>query len=84
MQIVDTKVLIEVDGPMHYVQELGRASVLSGGQAHWNGSTSLKHHLLTQLGFSVVHVPYFEWQKHVGTARTDYLRSLLVPFKLKT
>ena len=77
MRLVGTKVVVEVDGPMHYVQDLGRTA---GGQVRWNGSTRLKHRLLTGLGYGVVHIPYFEWQRHIGPARTDYLRTLLAPF----
>ena len=45
-----------------------------------NGSTLLKHRLLTQLGWTVVNVPYFEWnQCRNQQRREDYMRSLLLP-----
>ena len=70
VRLVDRKVVMEVDGPSHYVgMEKGR---------HWNGATRLKHGILTKLGWTVVHVPYFDWNPLKGTkAKEEYVKRLL-------
>ena len=46
---------IEFDGPSHFFRD-------SCGEYHTNGATSFKHRLLTQLGWHVVRVPYYDWR----------------------
>jgi len=61
-------VLIEADGPSHYLHE----STIE------NGPAVLKHRALSDLGWTVVHIPYFEWKtKYSEADRVQYLRSLL-------
>ena len=87
IRLANHKVVIEVDGPSHFLQAdegakgAGRGiSSRSESGPRMNGSTLLKHRLLTQLGWTVVHVPYFEWdQCTTQHRRVDYMRSLLAP-----
>ena len=67
----DEKRGVEVDGPSHYLK--GREPV------QVNGSTRFKSRLLRQLGWDVVHVPFFEWDALGGVAESQdaYLRAKL-------
>ena len=60
---------IEVDGPTHYVK-------CKGEQRLENGHTKFKSRILRQLGWTVIHVPYFEWNAQTDVAAKDsYLQS---------
>jgi hypothetical protein len=76
------KVVVEVDGPSHYVN----GSLASGGQftewrskgLRWNGATQLKDRLLRGQGWTVLHVPYYEWGALSGAEqRSSYLEGIL-------
>ena len=59
---------VEMDGPTHF---LGGGRTLSGG-------TLLKRKQLGQLGYTVVPVPFWEWQARKGEeAKRRYLEGLL-------
>ena len=46
-------IAIEVDGPSHYYIN----------STKYTSYSKLKHKILTNLGYTVLHVPYFEWNK---------------------
>eukprot|EP00633_Aureoumbra_lagunensis_P014292 CAMPEP_0197346868 /NCGR_PEP_ID=MMETSP0893-20130614/6546_1 /TAXON_ID=44058 ORGANISM="Aureoumbra lagunensis, Strain CCMP1510" /NCGR_SAMPLE_ID=MMETSP0893 /ASSEMBLY_ACC=CAM_ASM_000539 /LENGTH=71 /DNA_ID=CAMNT_0042856279 /DNA_START=33 /DNA_END=248 /DNA_ORIENTATION=- len=61
---------IEVDGPTHYLIK-GK-----GKQQIENGRTRFKSRILRQLGWTVIHVPYFEWDTLIDASDQDtYLES---------
>jgi len=51
----ETKHGIEVDGPSHYLRDTENGSFVE------NGATQLKTRLLGQFGWTITHVPFFEW-----------------------
>lgn len=60
----DYKIALEADGPTHYAVNTMRQL----------GHTTLKGRLLSQLGWTVVNVPYFDWEKCKGAEeRKAYL-----------
>jgi len=44
---------IEVDGPSHFYVN----------STKYTAYTKLKHRILTSMGYQVVHIPFFEWNK---------------------
>ena len=74
IQLTGQRVVIEVDGPMHYLREVGPRS----GRPVVDGSTRFKHRLLTAMGWKVLHVPYFNWNA-LGSPeqQEEYLAALL-------
>jgi len=46
-------VAVEVDGPSHFYVNSNK----------YTAYTKLKHRILTRMGYNVVHIPYFEWNK---------------------
>jgi RAP domain len=50
-------IAIEVDGPSHFYVNSNK----------YTAYTKLKHRILTRMGYNVVHIPYFEWNK-LGTS----------------
>ena len=67
-------VVIEVDGPRHYLRRLGSAG--AGGSPRSTGGTRFKHRLLEAMGYHVVQVPHFEWPR--GAAQRElFLRGKL-------
>jgi hypothetical protein len=75
IRLVGERVVVEVDGPFHYVR------AMDSGKLRVDGSTRLKHELMTRLGWRVLHVPYFEWDQlaEEGGSKTEYLTALLKP-----
>ena len=68
-----TKVAVEVDGPSHFVRTLrtdgnggGRGDGVGAPKA--NGATLARRKLLGARGWTVVSVPYFEWDACEGDA----------------
>jgi hypothetical protein len=55
-------VAIELHGPRHYLRELGSGKVLELE----NGATKAKRRFLGRLGWKVVNIPYFDWDKAKG------------------
>ena len=51
--VATKKIAIEVDGPSHFYINSTRYTAYS----------KLKHRILTRLGYKVIHIPYFEWNK---------------------
>jgi len=73
---------VEVDGPSHFYQD-------HNGRQWPRGSTLLKRRHLSQCGYEVVSVPYWEWPGERGVtkyqaARRDYLRRKLQLSEPKT
>ena len=65
-----SRLAVEVDGPWHYYQQLGEHVPTA--------KTMLKKRLLTQAGWRVVTVPYYEWKYHLSSAaRLEYLKGAL-------
>jgi len=52
---------------------------MSSGIDEMNGPTVLKHRMLEQLGWRVIHVPFWEWNALEGDdeAKEKYCRQLL-------
>jgi very-short-patch-repair endonuclease len=77
----DSRVVVEVDGPTHFVRT--RYGETEGkdaaGTLRTNGSTRLKHRLLSGLGWTVLHVPYYEWNalKNSSQLKAAYVAKLL-------
>jgi very-short-patch-repair endonuclease len=72
MRLVGTRIVVEVDGPYHYLQ--GR-----DGEFVVDGSTQFKARILKQLGWTVLQVPYFEWDTlKTPKDQDEYLSALLV------
>ena len=87
---VEKKIGIEVDGPGHFVRLIdkpGKATINASlkdqfddrGENRVNGPTILKHRLLTQLGWDIIHLPYWEYQELGGDQDKEmkYFQSLL-------
>jgi hypothetical protein len=69
----NVKVAVEVDGPSHFIRKSGESQGRSA-----NGATMMKRRHLGLLGYSVVPVPYWEWNELRGTqAKEAYLRGKL-------
>jgi ribonuclease BN (tRNA processing enzyme) len=80
------KIAIEVDGTSHYILCLDSDIILksrNGQQSQHkyepNGATMLKHRLLTSMGWIVLNVPYWEWNKLKDDRHkeTQYCQDLL-------
>jgi hypothetical protein len=52
-------VAIEFDGPYHFLREVGSGKVLEVE----NGATKAKRRFLERLGWKVVNIRYFNWDK---------------------
>jgi len=63
------RLAIEVDGPAHFM----------GNTRRFEGATRVKRTLLADAGWTVVSVPYFDWDGRSGARELmwDYLRSAL-------
>ena len=73
-----SRVVIEVDGPSHFVREYDPAS--GRETQHCDGSTMFKHRILTSLSWTVLHVPYHEWQRLPGqNEQAEYIKKLIDP-----
>jgi len=60
------RLAIEVDGPSHFLH--------GPTQGVYTGSTRLKHRLLRRLGWTVLSVPYYEWNRlKTDAAKQAYL-----------
>ena len=74
------KLVIEVDGPSHFLvaKELENRQPAIGSDLQFNGTSKFKHRLLSRLGWTVLHVPYFQWYR-LGSkeAKNAYVRELL-------
>jgi hypothetical protein len=71
-------VLIEVDGPAHYCRVLGGHGY-DLPTLRTRGTHRFKQRLLEHQGFTVLHVPFFEWTPLNDTQRARYLMDLLQP-----
>jgi very-short-patch-repair endonuclease len=77
IQLADSKVVVEVDGPSHYLRGAGQKRMM-------DGSTQFKARILRQLGWTVLQVPYFDWNALNNAdssleiaSKTRYLSALL-------
>ena len=68
------KVVLEVDGPSHFLRALGQSA--PPGPDLWNGNTRFKHRLLSSCGLRVLHVPYSDWDNLRLEHRESYIRRL--------
>jgi hypothetical protein len=79
----DSRIVVEVDGPTHYVRtRQGAMDVKHEAGAlrlRTNGSTRLKHRLLSASGWTVLTVPYYEWNalKDSSELKAVYVDKLL-------
>jgi hypothetical protein len=70
----NVKIAVEVDGPTHFIRQSGESPRRSA-----KGATMMKRRHLALLGYSVVPVPYWEWDELKGTqAKEAYLRGKLM------
>jgi hypothetical protein len=77
-----SRVLLEVDGPSHFIRTrtVGVDEAASEARGlRTNGSTLLKHKLLEGSGWTVLHVPYFDWEPFGSESKlkTAYVQKLL-------
>jgi very-short-patch-repair endonuclease len=72
-RLAGTRVVVEVDGPHHYLR--GATAEARQGRV-LDGSTRFKHRTLTQLGWTVVQVPHFEWDALKAPGAQDQARYL--------
>ena len=90
LALPDQKVGIEVDGPSHFIHNMDEWSVdqktQPNDELNWswttqemNGSTAMKDRLLEKKGWTIVHIPFWEWNRVQGktAAEDEYLRSVL-------
>ena len=89
MALPDRKVGIEVDGPYHFIHNMDKWSVdqeTKPLEDHWswttqemNGSTAMKDRLLQMKGWTIVHIPFWEWDRvqDKASAEDEYLRRVL-------
>lgn len=71
----ERKVAIEVDGPHHYLRKLKKEE---GELSMEDGSTKAKRRFLTRLGWRVINIPFFEWDRHGSEQeKKEYLSELL-------
>ena len=62
----------EVDGPSHFLRDNAH------GNHCPNGSTQLKQRLLQAAGWRLVSVPFYEWDRLMGTQEQhEYLQRLV-------
>jgi hypothetical protein len=67
----DAFAAVEVNGPTHY---------LAGGSRVENGATALKRRILTGVGWRLLSVPFWEWDRGSGEAvQQQYVKDLLDP-----
>jgi very-short-patch-repair endonuclease len=68
--IPSMRVAIEADGPSHFSRTAGPS-----GSLLQLGATAMKHRHLQRLGWTVVNVPYSDWDKQVDEQqRVGYLK----------
>jgi very-short-patch-repair endonuclease len=73
--LVERGLIIEVDGPSHYLRGGSSADARSGRTTRVNGFHAFKDRLLKKQGFEVLHIPYYEWDSLAGAAeRGEYLK----------
>eukprot|EP00808_Paulinella_micropora_P009467 g9372.t1 len=63
------KLVIEVDGPTHFV-----TATLASSRPRYNNITLCKQRLLRAMGWRVVSVPFFEWDALGTSERGSYMR----------
>ncbi len=92
---VENMIGIEVDGPGHFITVLdddsddgsqtvpsdhdSRRGILASTNQQVNGPTAMKDRLLQHLGWSIIHIPFWEWRdlKDDEEAEEEYIESLL-------
>lgn len=82
-----TRTLIEVYGPYHYmlvIDDLQQPVSREARHVLLDGATKFKENLLKQAGWTVHRVPYFDWPdgghaELVDQQRRDYLMAMLFP-----
>eukprot|EP00457_Paulinella_chromatophora_P002443 gb/GEZN01002448.1/.p1 GENE.gb/GEZN01002448.1/~~gb/GEZN01002448.1/.p1 ORF type:complete len:792 (-),score=114.56 gb/GEZN01002448.1/:104-2407(-) len=71
--VTANKIAIEVDGPLHF-------SIDAEGARRYLGTTMLKHRLLRCMGWYVVLVPFYEWDK----LKQPEQKAVYLKMKIKT
>ena len=73
LEIDGQRLALEVDGPTHFLKEPQRTL---------NGSTLLRNRMLRAYGWTVLSVPFFDWNFPTDEPRQReaYLRKLLAPY----
>jgi very-short-patch-repair endonuclease len=72
-----TRVVVEIDGPTHYLRDV------SSGEETYNGSTRVKTRLLRLLGWRVIRVGWREWARGPD-ARELLVQRLLARCRIRT
>ena len=67
----ESKIAVEVDGPSHYLKELSTEENVV------NGATRFKTRLLRSFGWTVAHIPFFDWEKKSESARRQLVAAEL-------
>jgi very-short-patch-repair endonuclease len=71
IQLAGIRVVVEIDGPNHYLRGTGQEGVM-------DGRTQFKTRILRQLGYTVLQVPYFQWTDMKNAQdKARYLSTLL-------
>ncbi len=73
----DRKVVLEVDGPSHFLEAYVRKDLAKPSGLRETGATFLKHRQLKRAGWTVVQVPYWEWDALTRAQQAPYLRDKL-------
>jgi len=73
----DRKVVLEVDGPSHFLEACVTRDLAKPSGLRETGATFLKHRQLKRAGWTVVQVPYWEWDALTRAQQAPYLRDKL-------
>jgi hypothetical protein len=73
----DRKVVLEVDGPFHFLVACITRDLAKPSGLREPGTTFLKHRQLKRAGWTVVQVPYWEWNALTPAQQAPYLRDKL-------
>ncbi|EEQ97643.1 hypothetical protein Pmar_PMAR007493 [Perkinsus marinus ATCC 50983] len=65
------RLLVEVDGPHHYVDVLGESAVT---RRQYNGQSVLKQHLIAQAGFRLLSVEDEKWRSLDRSAKYEFIQ----------
>eukprot|EP00916_Digyalum_oweni_P001768 GHVL01003413.1.p1 GENE.GHVL01003413.1~~GHVL01003413.1.p1 ORF type:complete len:110 (+),score=30.71 GHVL01003413.1:5-334(+) len=61
------RTILEIDGPTHFYYKT----------KIYNSNTLNKHRILTNMGYRVLHIPYFEWNNLENHEKNEYLKNKL-------
>jgi hypothetical protein len=69
-------VIVEVDGPHHFLK-IATVGGYTYSETESNGRTVIKRRLLSKLGWTLVQVPFFEWDHRSDSDRKGFVTELL-------